>query len=69
MVPHLHRKGREKIYFLGMSTANKSPGINYGMRRGTQHDTAVINAGIISCAGVREETNGCGRCLDVWCED
>lgn len=45
------------MYFLGVSTANKSPRMNYGVRRGTQHDTAVINAGVISYAGELKETN------------
>lgn len=43
--------------------------MNYGVRRGTRHDTAVINAGVISCARVLEETNRCGQSMDVWYED
>lgn len=48
---------------------NKSPCVNYRVRRDTQHDSAVINAGFIGCAGVLEETDGCGLNLDVLCED
>lgn len=49
--------GKQQIYFLGVSTANKSPYMNYGARCSTQYDTAVINAGVISYAGELEETN------------
>lgn len=63
------RGGNQQIYFLGVSTANKSPCVNYGGRRGTRHDTAVINAAVISYAGVLEETNRCGWSVDVRYED
>lgn len=43
--------------------------MNYGVRWGTRHDTAVINAAVISYAGVLEETNRCGWNVDVWYED
>lgn len=36
---------------------------------GTQHDTAVINAGVISYAGMLEETNQCGWSVDVQHKD
>lgn len=42
--------------------------MNYGVRWGTQHDTAVINGGV-SYAGVLEETYQCGWSVDVWYEE
>lgn len=55
--------------FLVVSTANKSPCMNYGARWGTQRDTAVINARVISYAGMLEETNQRGWSVDVQHKD
>lgn len=55
--------------FLVVSTANKSRCMNYGASRGTQRDTAVINAGVISYAGMLQETNQCGWSVDVQHKD
>lgn len=43
--------------------------MNYGAGWGTQRDTAVINAGVISYARMLEETNQRGWSVDVQHKD